>query len=139
MESDLIQRARRLNAAAQAMADRLQATADNPSPPPSSSTPRQQSSPFDKAEAALTTSPRRNEGEESHREFKGAAFNGSSLLTTFTDLRPFLNRGDGLLVDEIPCAIKGDGEFSASRVELCEDFQGKQPNASSSASHEQWL
>ena len=128
MDSDLLQRARRLNAAAQEIAERLRSSQE---PAPPSSSPRRPP-PTSPAKETRTASPLVGVSSESHREFKGAAFNGSSLLTTFTDLRPFLNRGDSLLVDGISCTIKADGEFSASRVELSDDFQGIQHEDSSS-------
>ena len=130
MDTDLLQRARRPNAAAQEIADRLRSSHE-PVPPPSSSTSpkqKQDTSPAKESRGMASPSPLVGKGTESHREFKGAAFNGSSLLTTFTDLRPFLNRGDSLLVDGISCAIKADGEFSASRVELSDDFNGISPS-----------
>lgn len=123
MDTELLQRARRLNAAAQEIADRLRSSHETPAPV-TSPKQNQMKSPAKEGRSSTSLSPLAGKTTESHREFRGAAFNGSSLLTTFTDLRPFLSRGDGLLVDGISCSIKAEGEFSASRVELSDDFKG---------------
>jgi len=56
--------------------------------------------------------------------FKGAAIQGSSLLTTFSDMRSWCPRGSSLLVDGIPCFVSETGEYSSTRLYLTKDFSG---------------
>lgn len=140
MDHSLLERAKRLNAAANAIVNTRQqqniGMNDQSSVPLS---PRKISpvtllpplpqdatgttapiygTPSSPSKAATTTDIATN------KTFKGAAFRGSSLLTTYTDLRPQLTRGTTFYVDGIPCVHKLDGEFSASRIEMNEDFTG---------------
>jgi hypothetical protein len=58
-------------------------------------------------------------------EFKCAAFKGSSLVTTFKDIRKFAPRGGYIFIDGHRCKISNTGEYAANRVELVEDFPGE--------------
>ena len=58
-------------------------------------------------------------------EFKCAAFNGSSLVTTFKDIRKFAPRGGFVVIDGHRCKISSTGDYSANRIELVEDFPGE--------------
>ena len=131
--------AKRLSAAASAIAEGLassleglnrQKEATNSDKSLPKSPPKQ----FDTVDAPLRICVESNAGEilrtsksefSPAKIFRGAAFNGSSLLTTYTDLRPFLFKGQHFFVDGIPCRFKVDGESSSSRLELQEDFAGK--------------
>lgn len=127
MDTKLLERARRLNAAAHEMAGQLNASV-SPDEPVARETATT-------GTASANTSPKRSplkpslqvdagSGKGEGREFRGAAFSGSSLLTTYADLRPFLSKGDAFFVDDVLCMQRSDGELSASRVELAEDFRG---------------
>jgi hypothetical protein len=55
---------------------------------------------------------------------RGAAISGSTLLTTFADLRNFVKRGEQIIVGGTPYTIAVSGELTANRIELAEDFKG---------------
>lgn len=56
--------------------------------------------------------------------YKGAAITGSTLVTTFTDIRPFLERGSVIYIDGTECRVSTGGEWTANRIELAHDFLG---------------
>jgi len=60
----------------------------------------------------------------SRKVFKGAAISGSSLVTTYGDIRPFAPRGSVVFIDSIKCKLCDSGEWTASRVELTNDYPG---------------
>jgi hypothetical protein len=57
--------------------------------------------------------------------FKGAAIAGSSLVTTYGDIRPYVPRGSVIKIDGNVCRLLEKGEYTASRVELVEDYRGE--------------
>lgn len=61
----------------------------------------------------------------SFKGVKGAAINGSSLVTTYEDIRPLAPRGSMVVIDKIQCKLKMNGQWTASRVELESDFPGE--------------
>ena len=57
--------------------------------------------------------------------FRGAAISGSTIITTFQDMRNAIKRGGTLLIDNVPYTISMSGEFSANRIELSQDYAGQ--------------
>ena len=55
---------------------------------------------------------------------RGAAINGSTLVTTFSDIRPFVERGATIFIDNTECKTSVYGEWTAGRIELAHDFTG---------------
>jgi hypothetical protein len=55
---------------------------------------------------------------------RGAAISGSTLLTTFADLRNFVKRGEQIIIGGTTYTIAASGELTANRIELAEDFKG---------------
>jgi hypothetical protein len=130
MDTGLLERAKRLNAAANAIANELTTSlnginSDIQRRIDDKGTLTNLKMNVKSTEAAITEKKTVQEAlDNDFKVFKGAVFNGSSLLTTFQDLRPFLNKGNTFYVDDIVCSHKVDGEMSASRIELSEDFVG---------------
>lgn len=58
-------------------------------------------------------------------EFKCAAFTGSSLITTFKDIRKFAPRGGFIIIDGNRCKVSSTGDYTANRIELVEDYPGE--------------
>jgi hypothetical protein len=56
--------------------------------------------------------------------FRGAAISGSTLITTFTDLRNHVKRGGTISIDGTVYTIASGGELTANRIELSEDYKG---------------
>jgi len=57
--------------------------------------------------------------------FKGAAIKGSSLLNTVGDIRPFVQRGSTILINNIAYEIATAGEWNSSSVQLTSDYVGE--------------
>lgn len=56
---------------------------------------------------------------------KAAAIKGSTLVTTFTDIRPLVQRGATIFIDGVECKISTGGEWSGGRIELTSDYAGE--------------
>jgi hypothetical protein len=56
--------------------------------------------------------------------FRGAAIQGSTLVTTYGDIRQFAPRGSQIIIDSNVVQLAEKGEWSASRIELSEDYKG---------------
>lgn len=113
-DDELLNRARMLSAAANNIAAqqiKISANVDinSPASPGSSSTSSPQ---------------RKGDGAGAPPSFKGAAIHGSSLLTTFSDMRSWCPRGSSLLIDGIQCTVSETGEHSSTRLHLTKDFSG---------------
>ena len=135
MDDGLLLHAKRLSAAANAVAEGLTSSLEglNRQKEATKSDKSLPKSPPKQFEVPLRISVESGAGEilrtsksefSPTKIFRGAAFNGSSLLTTYTDLRPFLLKGQLFSVDGISCRFKEDGEYSSSRLEMQEDFTG---------------
>lgn len=57
--------------------------------------------------------------------FSCAAFNGSSLITTYGDIRSFVVQGGIIIIDSNKVKTSATGEWSANRIELAEDYSGE--------------
>eukprot|EP01041_Mallomonas_annulata_P013386 gene13386-28380_t len=75
------------------------------------------------AKELVTKAPCRADIGQS-REFKGAVIQGSSLITTYSDIRACTTRGSKINIDGINCIIATKGEWNGSRIELEKDFSG---------------
>lgn len=58
-------------------------------------------------------------------QFKGAAFNGSALITTYKDCRKLAPRGSYFIVDGNKVKVSTEGEWNANRITLTEDYKGE--------------
>ena len=57
--------------------------------------------------------------------FKGSAIRGSSLLNTFNDIRPHIQRGATLLIDGVTYETATTGEWNSYSVQLTSDYEGE--------------
>lgn len=57
-------------------------------------------------------------------QFRGAVITGSSMLTTYSDIRNYCEQGGTIIVDGQTCTIKQYGEWSATNIEFNHDFLG---------------
>lgn len=60
----------------------------------------------------------------SSKTFKAAVINGSSLITTYSDVRQFAPRGSVIYIDDNECTLAMKGEWLANRIELSKDYPG---------------
>jgi len=60
------------------------------------------------------------------KEFRGAVISGSSLITTYADMRAFVPRGSVIVIDGLSCRLQNtnNAEWTANRMELLEDYKG---------------
>lgn len=54
----------------------------------------------------------------------GAVFKGSSLIRTYEDIRTKFRRGSVIIIDGVNCTVSMRGEYSATEIQLAEDFTG---------------
>ena len=57
--------------------------------------------------------------------FAGAAIKGSSLLNTVGDIRPFVQRGSTILINNVPYEVSLTGEWNSNSVQLSTDYAGE--------------
>lgn len=58
--------------------------------------------------------------------FTCAAINGSSLITTYSDIRSYCKMGSRVFIDKNVCYIKAvGGEFGSNRISLSTDYSGE--------------
>eukprot|EP01032_Pedospumella_encystans_P015369 gene15369-17583_t len=57
--------------------------------------------------------------------FAGAAIKGSSLLNTVGDMRPFIQRGSAILINNVPYEVSLTGEWNSNSVQLSTDYAGE--------------
>eukprot|EP01032_Pedospumella_encystans_P013369 gene13369-15396_t len=57
--------------------------------------------------------------------FAGAAIKGSSLLNTVGDIRPFIQRGSTILINNVPYEVSLTGEWNSNSVQLSTDYAGE--------------
>jgi len=123
MDDELLLRARTLTAAAQVIAQQLEntkITSNNDN---------------DDDDNDNISSPERLKQHNHHVHFKnpeevedksfswkGACIKGSSLITTFTDIRPYCPRGSTIMLGGHSYSIAMEGDYNASRVTLSSDF-----------------
>lgn len=62
------------------------------------------------------------EVEDKLYSWKGACIKGSSLITTFTDIRPWCPRGSILILNGHSYTISMEGDYSGTRITLSNDF-----------------
>lgn len=113
MDSDLLERAKLLQAAAGDMINLQKSIRVSENVATSSYSPSR-------------SSPKRHpQGFSSAETLRGSAIRGSSLLTTFQDIRQHCPRGATIVIDGVSCTVSGKGEYSASQISLAEDFKGE--------------
>ena len=57
--------------------------------------------------------------------FAGAAIKGSSLLNTVGDIRPFVQRGSTILINNVSYEVSLTGEWNSNSVQLSTDYAGE--------------
>lgn len=127
MDDELLMRARTLTAAAQVIAKQLENTKIT-----SSNTINEDDNDNNNNG---TPSPDRLKQYNHHVQFKnpeevedkvyswkGACIKGSSLITTFTDIRPYCPRGSTIILGGYPYIISMEGDNNANRITLSSDF-----------------
>jgi len=121
MDDELLMRARTLTAAAQVIAQQLEDTKilsnnnkdnDNDIPSPERLKQHNHHIHFHNPE----------EVEDKSYSWKGACIKGSSLITTFSDIRTWCPRGSTIILNGHPYIISMEGDYSGTRVTLSSDF-----------------